>query len=75
MTTINKLSKTLEMVKTAESNCKTFSMDTNDQNAKQMYKQIAQHLKQCEGMLQSRVNFAMSQEPQYSQEMNPEMKQ
>ena len=75
MTVINKLSKTQEMIKMAESNCKTFSMDTNDQNAKQMYNQIAQQLKQCEDMLQSRLNYVSSQEPQYAQEMNPEMKQ
>ncbi|HYE09956.1 MAG TPA: DUF1657 domain-containing protein, partial [Patescibacteria group bacterium] len=36
MTVISKLNQTLEMLKACESNCKTFSMDTDDANAKQM---------------------------------------
>ncbi|MDP4144886.1 MAG: DUF1657 domain-containing protein [Bacillota bacterium] len=65
MTVINKLEQTLEMIKSSESNCKTFSMDTDDPNAKQLFTQVADTLKQCENMLQSRVNYVVSQEPQY----------
>lgn len=42
MTVMNKLSKTLEMIKIAESNCKTFSMDINDQNAQEMNPEMKQ---------------------------------
>jgi len=68
MTVINKLNQTLEMIKMSEANCKTFSMDTDDQNAKQMFKQLSQQLQQCEQLLQSRINFVISQEPQYQQQ-------
>ncbi|MDF2521145.1 MAG: hypothetical protein K0R84_1773 [Clostridia bacterium] len=67
MTVINKLTQTLEMLKMCESNCKTFSMDTDDPNAKQLYNQIAQQVKNCSDLMQSRVNYVMSEEPQYNQ--------
>ncbi|SKC50010.1 DUF1657 domain-containing protein [Maledivibacter halophilus] len=65
MTVVNKLNQTLEMLKMVEANCNTFSMDTDDPNAKSMFKQIAQNVKTSSEMLQSRVNFIMSEEPQY----------
>lgn len=68
MTVINKLNQTMEALKGTESNCKTFSMDTDDPNAKQMFNQIAENMKMCENMLQSRINFVMSEEPQYQPE-------
>ncbi|KRU27532.1 hypothetical protein VT91_13110 [Clostridium sporogenes] len=68
MTVINKLNQTMESLKGAESNCRTFSMDTDDPNAKQMFNQIAENMKMCENMLQSRINFVMSEEPQYQPE-------
>lgn len=68
MTVINKLNQTLEMLKSSESNCKTFSMDTDDPNAKSLFGKIAQNIKLCEDMLQSRINYAMNEEPQYRPE-------
>lgn len=65
MTVINKLNQTLEMLKSCESNCNTFSMDTDDLNAKQLYTKLGEQLKQCTDMLQSRVNYVIDQEPQY----------
>lgn len=75
MTVVNKIQQTLEMLKMAEANCNTFSMDTDDQNAKSLYKQIAQNLKNDCQMLQSRLNFVMSEEPQYRQNMQPQQNQ
>lgn len=69
MTVINKLSQTLEMLKSCESNCNTFAMDTNDQNAKQMYQKLAKDLKMCTQMLENRVTYVANQEPQYKQEL------
>jgi hypothetical protein len=68
MTVINKLNQTLESIKSAESQCRTFSMDTDDPNAKLVFIQIADSLKSCEQMLQNRVNYVERQEPQYSPE-------
>lgn len=65
MTVVNKLAQTLEMIKASECSCKTFSMDTDDPQAKKLFNQVAENLKMCEGMLQSRVNYIMSEEPQY----------
>ncbi|AYF53854.1 DUF1657 domain-containing protein [Clostridium botulinum C] len=65
MTVINKLNQTLELLKSAESNFRTFSLDTQDQNAKQMYSQLADSTLQSVNTLQSRINFVMSEEPQY----------
>ncbi|NEZ46467.1 DUF1657 domain-containing protein [Clostridium niameyense] len=65
MTVISKLNETMEMLKSTESNCRTFSLDTDDPNAKQLFSQIAESVKVCENMLQSRINFVMSEEPQY----------
>jgi hypothetical protein len=66
MTVINKLNQTLEAVRGAESNCRMFSMDTDDANAKLLYTQVADNLKTCESMLQGRINYVQTQEPQYS---------
>ena len=68
MTVINKLNQTLEMLKSSQSNCKTFSMDTDDPNAKSLFNKIAQNIKLCEDMLQSRINYVMNEEPQYRPE-------
>ncbi|MBI6871500.1 DUF1657 domain-containing protein [Clostridium aciditolerans] len=65
MTVVNKLNQTLEMLKSCESNCNTFSMDTDDLNAKQLYTKLGEQLKQCTDMLQSRISYVMEQEPQY----------
>lgn len=65
MTVINKLNQTLEMLKSCESNCNTFALDTDDPNAKQVYTALGTQLKQCTDSLQGRINYVMSQEPQY----------
>jgi len=70
LTVINKLNQTLEMLNMCKSNFKTFSMDTDDQNAKQMYKQLSQNLDTDINMLKSRINFVMSEEPQYQEGQN-----
>lgn len=69
MTVINKLSQTLEMLKSCESNCNTFSMDTNDENAKQMFQKLSKDLKMCAQQLENRVTYVANQEPQYKQEL------
>lgn len=75
MTVVNKLNQTLEMLKMVEANCNTFSMDTDDQNAKSMFKQISQNVKTSSEMLQSRINFVMSEEPQFRPNSQPKQMQ
>ncbi|WP_368487463.1 DUF1657 domain-containing protein [Clostridium sp. BJN0013] len=65
MTTVNKIEKALTSAQGLASQLKTFSMDTNDQQAKQTFKQLAQTAENIAQMLQSRFDFVKSEEPQY----------
>jgi hypothetical protein len=65
MTTANKLEKALTSAQGLATDLKTFSMDTNDQQAKQTFKQLAQTTENIAQTLQSRLNFVKSEEPQY----------
>jgi hypothetical protein len=44
-------------------------MDTNDENAKQMFQKLAKDLKTCSQQLENRVTYVANQEPQYKQEL------
>ncbi|WP_066501781.1 DUF1657 domain-containing protein [Abyssisolibacter fermentans] len=65
MTTINKLEQALASVQGLAAQLKTFSLDTNDQQAKQTFKQMSQTAENIAQTLQSRVDFVKSEEPQY----------
>lgn len=65
MTTVNKLEKALTSAQGLATELKTFSMDTNDQQAKQTFKQLAQTTENIAQTLQSRLDFVKSEEPQY----------
>lgn len=67
MATINKLEKALASAKGLSADLKTFSIDTNDQNAKQMFDMLSTNADNIAQMLQNRVNFVKSEEPQYNQ--------
>ncbi|MBS4539508.1 DUF1657 domain-containing protein [Clostridium sp. D2Q-11] len=68
MTTINKLEKALSSAKGLSADLKTFSMDTNDQNAKQMFNMLSTNAENMAQMLQNRVNYVKNEEPQYNQQ-------
>lgn len=68
MTTINKLQQALNSAKSLQTDLKGFSMDTEDQQAKQMFNQLSTNLENTVQMLQSRVDFVNSEEPQYLQQ-------
>jgi CHASE3 domain sensor protein len=68
MTVINKLENALASAKSLEAQFKTFSLDTNDQQAKQTFNQLSNQMKNVAQEVQSRVDFANNQEPQYAQE-------
>lgn len=68
MTTINKLEQALSSAKGLSADLKTFSMDTDDQNAKQMFNMLASNADNMAQMLQNRVNFVKSEEPQYNKQ-------
>ncbi|AOY76180.1 DUF1657 domain-containing protein [Clostridium formicaceticum] len=68
MTTINKLQQALNSAKSLQTDLKTFSMDTEDQQAQQMFNQLSTNLDTTIQMLQGRVDFVNSEEPQYLQQ-------
>lgn len=58
----------------AESLCaslKTFALETKDQQAKQMFQQLAQNMDNTVSQLKSRLNYIMQEEPQYASEIQP----
>lgn len=65
MTTVNKLEKALTSAQGLAAQLKTFSMDTDNQQAKEMFKQLAQTTENTAQTLQSRLDFVKSEEPQY----------
>lgn len=68
MTVVNKIQQALVTAQGLSAQLKTFSMDTDDQNAKQMFSQMAQSAENIMSELQSRLNYLESEEPQYRQE-------
>jgi hypothetical protein len=65
MTTVNKLEKALTSTQGLAAQLKTFCMDTNDQQAKQTFKQLSQTTENIAQTLQNRLDFVKSEEPQY----------
>ncbi len=65
MTVGTKLQQTLASAKTVEANLKQFALDTNDQQAKQMFQNLSQQMGQIVQQLEQRANYIQQQEPQY----------
>lgn len=67
MSTIDKLEKSLANAKGLAADLKTFSLDTNNQSAKEMFNMLSTNAENIAEMLQNRINFVKSEEPQYNQ--------
>jgi hypothetical protein len=67
MPTGTKLETALASVKGLAADMKTFSLDTDNQEAKQMFNQLASTMENVQQTLQSRVDFVKQEEPQYNQ--------
>lgn len=68
MTVITKLETVLASAKGLAADLKTFSLDTDNQEAKQMFNTLSSSAENMVQMLQNRVNSINSEEPQYNQE-------
>jgi len=66
MPTGTKLETALASVKGLAADMKTFSLDTDNQEAKQMFNQLASTMENIQQTLQSRVDFIKQEEPQYN---------
>ncbi|KGO14526.1 DUF1657 domain-containing protein [Clostridium botulinum] len=66
MPTGTKLETALSSAKGLAADMKTFSLDTDDQEAKQMFNQLANTMESVQQTLQSRLDFVKQEEPQYN---------
>lgn len=65
MTVGEKMHQTLASLEGAAANLKTFALETQDQNAKQMFNNWSGQIENICGSLKGRVNYIEQQEPQY----------
>ncbi|MBP1930304.1 DUF1657 domain-containing protein [Ammoniphilus resinae] len=68
MTVGSKMQQALASAEGLKADLKTFSLDTQDQQAKQMYSQLATTMENVVNTLQARVTYVEQQEPQYKQQ-------
>ena len=66
MPTGTKLETALSSAKGLAADMKTFSLDTDNQEAKQMFNQLASTMENVQQTLQSRVDYVKQEEPQYN---------
>ncbi|APH13916.1 hypothetical protein NPD5_1837 [Clostridium sporogenes] len=66
MPTGTKLETALSSAKGLAADMETFSLDTDDQGAKQMFNQLANTMEGVQQSLQSRLDFVKQEEPQYN---------
>ncbi|MFC4322370.1 DUF1657 domain-containing protein [Litchfieldia salsa] len=67
MTVIAQVQQTLAGLKSAQASFETFALQTQNQEAKQMYQQAAQQTQSLVDMVNNRVQDMQNEEPQYNQ--------
>ncbi|MFD1040424.1 DUF1657 domain-containing protein [Virgibacillus byunsanensis] len=67
MTVGTKMQQTIASCESTLANLHSFALDTDDQNAKQMYKNMAQQQETVLNNLNARLQYMQSEEPQYKQ--------
>jgi hypothetical protein len=68
MTVINDVKTTLAGLKSAQASFETFSLGTDNKEAKQFYQDAAKQTETLVNSLTSRVDQIQQQEPQYKQQ-------
>ncbi|MBC8589399.1 DUF1657 domain-containing protein [Tissierellaceae bacterium BX21] len=68
MTVVNKLESALASAKSLSGDLKSFSLDTDNQEAKQMFGMLSTNADNMVNMIESRINTLKNEEPQYNQE-------
>lgn len=69
MTIASQVAQCLANIEGAAANLKSFALQTQDQQAKQMFQQLSQSMDQSAQQLRGRMDYIMQQEPQYAQEV------
>ena len=67
MTVITKLKQTISGLKSAQASLEGFVLDTDNQQAKQLYQNAAQQAQTIIDSLEPRVQEVQQEEPQYNQ--------
>ncbi|PTX64976.1 uncharacterized protein DUF1657 [Melghirimyces profundicolus] len=68
MTVGSKIQQTVASAEGVAANLRTFALDTDNQQAKQMYNQLAQNMDSIVQQLKNREQQVMTEEPQYKQQ-------
>ncbi|MFZ3578527.1 DUF1657 domain-containing protein [Virgibacillus sp. DJP39] len=68
MTVGTKMQQTIASCESTLANLHSFSLETQNQNAKQMFNNLSNQQKQILDNLNSRLQYIESQEPQYKQQ-------
>lgn len=68
MTVGTQLQQAIASVQSAAASMKTFSLETQDQQAKQTFEQLAKTLDNAVDTLKGRQQYVEEQEPQYKQQ-------
>ena len=68
MTVGTQLQQAIASAQSVASSLKTFGLETQDQQAKQMFNTLAQNMDNIVSQLQSRLNYVSTEEPQYKQQ-------
>lgn len=67
MTVGTQMQQTIASCESTLSSLRTFSLETQDQNAKQMFQNMAQQQQSILDNLNARLQYIQSEEPQYKQ--------
>lgn len=67
MTVGTKMQETIASCESALANLKTFALETQDQNAKQMFQQLSEQQQGIVENLNTRLQYIQQEEPQYKQ--------
>lgn len=67
MTVISDVKTTMAGLKTAQASLETFSLSTDNKQAKELYKVAAQQTQSVIDLLNPRVQEIMQEEPQYNE--------
>ncbi|MCX7843376.1 MAG: DUF1657 domain-containing protein [Clostridia bacterium] len=68
MTVATQMSKAIATVQSTAATMKTFALETQDQQAKQTFQQLAKTFEDALLQLQGRQQYIEGQEPQYKQQ-------
>ncbi|MFJ8259465.1 DUF1657 domain-containing protein [Peribacillus asahii] len=68
MTVINQVQQTLSGLKGVQASFETFALQTDNQQAKQLYQQAAQQTQAIVDSISPRVQQIQEEEPQYKQQ-------